>query len=120
MPISLPVVMQGRAPMVGVVINQQKVNLLIDTGANATVLSRKTADRLNVVGLAGSTVGERTIAGTGTVVRGRIDQMQLGSLTLPAMRVAIANETPFDGVLGLEMVNQAGTQVATGDASFSV
>jgi hypothetical protein len=110
-PVSLPVEMHGRAPTVNVVINQQKVNLLVDTGANVTVLNRNTAARLNVVGLAGSMVGQRAVGGTSTAVRARIDQMQMGPLTLPAMRVAISNETPFDGVLGLDVLQRYDVEI---------
>lgn len=105
-PIVLPVAMHGRAPMVNVVIHEQTANFLVDTGANITVLSRKTADRLNVVGIPGSMVGERVVGGTSNAVRANIDQMQVGPLTLPAMRVAIANDAPVDGVLGLDVLQR--------------
>lgn len=98
--------MEGRAAVVAASIGGQRLHLVLDTGANVTVLRARTATALHLAPVAETASGLLSIGGVTGSRAAAIPGIEIGGQTMPAMTVAIEAETPFDGVLGLDVLQR--------------
>lgn len=101
----LPVQRMNNVPVLTVEINGKPASLILDTGSDATVLTRVAARRLGVA--EGGAV--RTIGGAGgkaQVAVARIDTLALGPVLLSGARALLADAPapPIDGLLGIDVM----------------
>lgn len=107
----LPLEMRGNEPVVSVTINQRRARLVLDTGAEHTVINRSIAAVIGVrvvpgPGVASSAVGGSSLAGSGIV-----DQLQLGDQVLKSVPVQLLESGEVDGVLGLDILGRSDLEV---------
>lgn len=101
----LPVRLLGNVPIVPVRINGQDAILVLDTGSDATVLTRTAARRLGIA----EPAERRRLAGAGgpaDVGVARLETLGLGAITVPNARVLLGESPnpPLDGVLGIDIL----------------
>ena len=101
----LPARLLGNVPVVPVEINGQFAVLVLDTGANVTVLNRAAARRLGVA----DDASVRSVQGAGGAARvtaARVDRLSLGGTVLANKPVLLADlpAPPFDGLMGLDVL----------------
>ncbi len=99
----LPLEMIHSVPVVTAEINGRPASLILDTGSDATVLTRAAARRLGVAeGAETRTVG--AAGGRTPVGAGRLDSLALGTFRATGRRVLLADSPrpPLDGVLGID------------------
>lgn len=104
--ITLPVDMAGPAMVVTVTINQRRARLLLDTGANVTVLNRASA---SVLGIQAITHGQATfqaVGGAAGADRAVVQSMMIGGVVISGLTVAVSPDTLEDGVLGLDVLSR--------------
>lgn len=104
----LPTVPVLRVPYVRVLINARPALMLIDTGANSSVLTTAAAARLGVAPT-GKRAVSQSVAGFRLSDRGRVDELRLASLVVPGADVLITDTLqPLgltgDGILGLDVL----------------
>lgn len=103
---TLAVEMRGQLPVVRVTINDRSANLIIDTGATTTVLNQAAASLLGLERIAGPSLTYTTVQGAGRATRANVASLRLADLVLSDVLVAVTQETPEDGVLGLDLLSQ--------------
>jgi clan AA aspartic protease (TIGR02281 family) len=103
---TLAVELRGQLPVVRVVINDRSADLIIDTGATTTVLNQAAAAILGLDRIAGPSLKYTTVQGGGQATRATVASMRLADLVLSDVPVAVTQETPEDGVLGLDVLSQ--------------
>ena len=101
----LPVRLVGTVPVLDVLINGQRAALVLDTGSNATVLTRRAAQRLGVAALP-DTVTVGGAGGQSAVGVARLDRLGIGAVERTGVRVLLgdAPAPPLDGVLGIDVL----------------
>jgi len=99
----LPVILQDGVPVVAAEINGRPAKLVIDTGANATVLSGWAANRLGVPYDARPGIRLSGLAREVQASRGVVPVLQLGGAVVADLPVIVSPglRTPFDGLLGI-------------------
>lgn len=97
--------------MVPVLFNQSmQARVLVDTGAGITVLSTELAQELGLDMNTARSVTLKTMAADVQANLGRLDAIQVGTLSRQDFPVAIANLPPgrrgnFQGILGMDFMN---------------
>ncbi len=121
----IPFVLEGNRPVLNLRVNgnQEPQRFVLDTGSGISVISEKTAKRLNIkpVARGGHAKG---IGGDGKfeIVYGLVRQIGLGDVVVRNVPVYIrkfhnsANEV--DGYIGLSLISKFLTTVDYGDRSF--
>lgn len=100
----LPVRMVGNVPVLQAGINGQDASMVLDTGANITVLNRTAARRLGIEAGAGQ-VSMTGAGGTAQGVPARVAKVTLGAAVSNDVQVLLADTPPgFDGLLGLNVL----------------
>src|SRR5579883_1732281 len=106
---SIPMVLQGVHPTVGVRIKGETLRFVVDTGADQNVISAKAAEKLGLVA-SSQTLPGRGAAGTfGAVPWVHLDTVAIGEAPLRdqiAFIVPLPEEANADGVLGLPLFTQ--------------
>jgi len=82
--------------------------MLIDTGSSYCVLTRKTAQRLGLTSVVGSTVAVATANGEVEADLVRLDSIQVEDARLGGVEAVVmdAVEPPLVGIIGLSFLNQ--------------
>jgi clan AA aspartic protease (TIGR02281 family) len=88
----------GGVPVIEVTMNNQKVSMLLDTGASHTLITKSVAKRLKIE-ITGISQAE-TANGTATFDVGTIDQVKFGSGQVEDLRVSIGQDDLPYGLLG--------------------
>ncbi len=101
----LPVRTLGNVPVLLAQINGRDAILVVDTGSDATVLTRTAARRLGVA----EPAERRRLTGAGgpaDVGVARLDTLGLGGVVIPGARALLgdAPAPPLDGVLGIDVM----------------
>ncbi len=105
--IPLPVDVVRQATIVTVTINQRRARLLLDTGANVTVLNRGSASILGVQNVTGGGNSVfQAIGGATGADRADLQSLTIGGLVVNGLRVAVSSDTLEDGVLGLDVLSR--------------
>ena len=107
----LPITMVGGAPMVAVTINDRRANLLLDTGADATVLGRSVASVLGVRPRPGGITISSSVGGSQAVEHATVDRLQVADQRFDALGVTLADVPIGDGVLGLDVLSRYDLEV---------
>ena len=90
----------GGTPIVEVTFNnRQQFEMIVDTGASGTVITRKMADALGVVPTGTARANTASAKGVEFPI-GRIDSMAMAGLVVDGVTVAIAGEELEMGLLG--------------------
>lgn len=99
----LPVSLVGGVPVVAAEINGRPATLVLDTGANITLLSGQAANRLGVPYDTRADVPLRGLARETRASRGVIPVLQLGETVVADLAVFVSPglRLPFDGLLGI-------------------
>jgi predicted aspartyl protease len=101
----LPITHAGPFAAVASMIDGTPATLLIDTGAEPTVLSAAAARRAGVVADPHLTVRATGIGGTATYATGRVGRMLLGDVPVASAIVTIMPKVPLaDGNLGMDIL----------------
>lgn len=103
---TLALQMREQLPVVRVTVNDRSANLIVDTGATTTVFNRNAAAVLGLQAMAGPGLSYTTVQGVGRASRATVDTLRLGPWTLSDLEVAVASDTPEDGVLGLDVLSR--------------
>ena len=105
--------------------NDEPLNFVLDTGSGISVISQKTAEKLNITSVArgGNAKG---FGGTGKfeIVYGFLRQVQIGDVSIKNVPVYIrpfhsVNEG-IDGYIGLSLISKFLTTIDYGDTSFTL
>jgi len=106
--IIVPVLLAGRSAIVPVLLNQSiRGNLLLDTGASNTVLSRQIAASLSL-----RTMGSRrfqTAGGAISVSMAHLQSLKVGDAEVNDLTVAVHDFSPdprFEGLLGMDFLGR--------------
>jgi hypothetical protein len=104
----VPVNFSGRAVIVPVTFNHSgTANLILDTGASVTMITRKVAADLRI-----PTTGSSLITGIGGTVRAqvaRVDSVKVGDAEVVGMTVSIHDplrNPNFEGLLGMDFLGR--------------
>ena len=103
----LPVRWEDNAMHVEVSASGRAVQLLVDTGASTTAVSRAAADALGSEAT-GRKVQVRTAGGTIVAEVHRIPDFQVGALRLPSLEVLVMEQGPpgAEGLLGMDILGR--------------
>lgn len=106
--VSIPIRVNGRAVIVPVTFNRSvETNLLLDTGASMTMISRRVA-----AALALPATGTALLAGIGGTVNVpilRVASVQVGVVEVNDMAVSVhdlSRSAPFEGLLGMDFLGR--------------
>lgn len=102
----LAIQMREQLPVVRVTVNGRSADLIVDTGATTTVFNRNAAALLGLQAMAGRGLTYTSVQGVGQALRATIETLRLGPWTLADLAVAVVDETPEDGVLGLDILTR--------------
>lgn len=99
----LPIDVVARVPTLAVEINGRPARLVLDSGSDATVVTRRAAERLGVE----ATDQRHTVGAAGgpaPVGVARLDRLMLGGHATTGVRALLADAPgpPIDGVLGID------------------
>ena len=104
----VPVLLAGRAAIVPVIFNQSlRGNLMLDTGATNTVISRRLAGRLSLHPLGTRTF--QTVGGPISIGLSRLQSLKVGEAEVNDLTVAIHDFSPdprFEGLLGMDFLGR--------------
>lgn len=93
---------------------QGPLRLILDTGANRSAISMSVAQALGV-GVSGQEfINVHGVTGPALVPVARIEQMQVGALTLESLRLPILKDEVFagaDGILGIDNLQHARVEI---------
>ena len=103
-PLNVEVVRQ--ATIVTVTMNQRRARLLLDTGANVTVINRSSASVLGIQPVAGGTSVFQAVGGASPTDRAELQSMIIGGIAVNGLKVAVSSDTLEDGVLGLDVLSR--------------
>ena len=98
--------MQGRAALVTAIIRNRRVNLVLDTGANVSVLHQTVAAELRLQPAPADGAVLLTVGASRPSAGAVLPGLQIGGLSIPAMTVAVDPDVPADGVLGLDVLSR--------------
>lgn len=106
--ITVPVIMNGTSVIVPVTFNGTlQANLVLDTGATITVVSRRIASKLSLSALGSSKVG--TVGGVITVPLTRLGSLKVGDAEVHDLVVSIhdfSTDPRIEGLLGLDFLRR--------------
>lgn len=106
--ITVPVRLAGRAAVVPALLNGSvKANLIVDTGATVTVISRALAQRLNI-SPSGAMIGH-TVGGPIVAPVARLDSISVGAAEIRGMSIVVHDFSPnpqIEGLLGMDFLGQ--------------
>lgn len=106
--IMVPVRSTGRSTIVAVTLNGTvSGNLMLDTGATNTVVSRRLAALLSLVPSGTGVV--HTVGGAITVTFGRLQSLRLGEAEVTNLPIMIHDFSPdprFEGLLGMDFLGR--------------
>lgn len=106
--IIVPVRFAGRAAIVAAVLNRTlSANLILDTGATSTVISRRLANLLSMRPT-GTTMGQ-TVGGTITAPLARLASLKVGAAEVAELSVVVhdfTRDARVDGLLGMDFLGQ--------------
>ena len=107
----LPVAMAGRQPLVKIAMDSATATMVLDTGANSTVVTSAFASRFNArAAQPAQQVITQGVDGRTAVRRGFVETLGMGTATLRGVNVNITPATlgppaqPLDGLLGLDLL----------------
>ncbi|HSK29667.1 MAG TPA: retropepsin-like aspartic protease [Candidatus Limnocylindria bacterium] len=105
---NVPVRFAGRAAIVTALLNNNvNANLILDTGATVTVISRRIASLLSLR-LSGSMMGH-TVGGPISAPVARLGSLKVGTAEVSELSVIVHNFSPhpgIDGLLGMDFLGQ--------------
>ena len=104
--ISLPVEVNWQAAIVTVTINQRRARLLLDTGANVSVINRNAASVLGLTVVPDTKSVFQAVGGKASSERATVQNLTIGGVALTDLSVGVNKETIEDGVLGLDVLQQ--------------
>jgi hypothetical protein len=106
--IVVPVQFAGRAAIVSVILNRSvRANLILDTGATSTVISRRLA-RLLSIQPTGTAMGQ-TVGGKITAPIARLASIKVGAAEIAELSVIVHDFSPdprIDGLLGMDFLGR--------------
>lgn len=106
--IIIPVLSTGRSTIVAVTFNHNiTANLMLDTGATNTVVSRRIANALSLRPVANSVI--HTVGGPVKVAVARVQSMKVGAAEVTELPVIVHDFSPdprFEGLLGMDFLNR--------------
>ena len=106
--IIVPVQFAGRAAIVSVVLNRTvSANLILDTGATSTVISRRLAGVLSVRPV-GTAIGQ-TVGGVISAPIARLTSLKVGAAEIADLSVIVhdfSRDPRIDGLLGMDFLGQ--------------
>lgn len=117
---AVPLIMHGRAAIVPIFIHSRRIELVLDTGANVTVLTPAAAALVGASEPDASSSGMLAVGGAKGSLGARIVGVEIGGLPVPAMDVAIDADTPSDGVLGLDVLSHFDVDIDYGHARMTL
>ena len=123
----LPVAVVQNVPLVAVLINGRPATMVLDTGADLTMLTKAAAFRLGLApeeGVAFDTVGA---GGTGVAGFARIDGLLLGEVQVPERLVGVAPialprwaDGQMDGLLGTDVLGDYDVELDLPNATVTL
>jgi predicted aspartyl protease len=105
----VPLELRNHVFVVPVTINGHAIDMLLDTGAQKSLLGEAVVQRLNLVRDARSNTSLTGLSGTSTRPDARIDGMAIGAVRLAVDRLPVSSfggNQPFDGILGLDVLRR--------------
>lgn len=106
--IVVPVLAFGSASIVSATLNQSiTANLLLDTGATRSVISRRMAKTLALVSIGNATI--HTVGGPITAAVARLGSLKVGEAELKDIPVIVHDFSPdhrFEGLLGMDFLSR--------------
>jgi hypothetical protein len=106
--IVVPVLSTGRATIVSVTFNHSiTANLMLDTGATNSLVSRRIANALSLRPIASSVI--HTVGGAVNVAIARVQSMKVGAAEINELPVIVHDFSPdprFEGLLGMDFLSR--------------
>jgi hypothetical protein len=106
--INIPVLSTGRSTIVSVTLNRSiSANLMLDTGATNTVLSRRIAGLLSLRPIDNAVV--HTVGGAVNVAVARLDSLKVGGAEINDMPIVIhdfSRDPRYEGLLGMDFLGR--------------
>lgn len=106
--IAVPVWFAGRAAVVSTLLNgSARADLIVDTGATTTVISRRLANLLNVIP-SGTMIGQ-TVGGLIAAPTGQLTSLRVGEAEVAGLSVIIHDFLPhpkIEGLLGMDFLGR--------------
>lgn len=102
-----PLELKNHLFVVPVTLNGHAIGMLLDTGAQKSLLGEAAVRRLNLVRDSRSLTSLMGLSGTSAQPDVRIDSMSIGAAALSVNRLAVnsfGGHQPFDGILGLDIL----------------
>ena len=103
----VPLELKNYLFVVPVTLNGHAIDMLLDTGAQKSMLGEAAAQRLNLVRDPRSLTSLMGLSGSSAQPDARIDSMSIGAVALSVGRLAVnsfGGHQPFDGILGLDIL----------------
>lgn len=103
----MPLKHDKRLLTVPVGINGQWVTMLVDTGAERSMVTEETAERLNLTRDQRFMTRSSGVGGVNQSADARVDSMLLGGIAFPVERLSVNRlgpGVPFDGLLGADIL----------------
>ena len=123
----LPVAVVQNVPLVGVVINGRPATMVLDTGADLTMLTQTAARRLGLVPEEGVSISTVSAGGEGVAGFARIDGLLLGEAASPGRLVGVApislprwDGRPLDGLLGTDVLGEYDVELDLPNATVTL
>ncbi len=102
----LPVQRAGTAILVPVTANGVRLRFMLDTGGASSVIDRRVALALGLMHGDVTHTMVRDVAGERMVDQVAVQDLHLGSITLPPQRLIVSDGFAFDGVIGLDVLSR--------------
>src|SRR5271169_882945 len=105
----VPLELKNHLFVVPVTLNGHAIGMLLDTGAQKSLLGEAAVQRLNLVRDSRSLTSLMGLSGTSAQPDVRIDSMSIGAAALSVDRLAVnsfGGNQPFDGILGLDILRE--------------
>ncbi len=103
----VPLELKNHLFIVPVTLNGHAIGMLLDTGAQKSMLGEAAVQRLNLVRDPRSLTSLMGLSGSSAQPDARIDSMSIGAAALSLNRLAVnsfGGHQPFDGILGLDIL----------------
>ncbi len=97
-------------------INDQKVNVLVDTGATGVAISQAIADRLNLKSV--SAIRTSTANGESVGYLVRLESVKLGGIEATNVAASIAPELKGDVLLGMSFLGRMDVRLYKGEMTI--
>ncbi|HME26154.1 MAG TPA: retroviral-like aspartic protease family protein [Acetobacteraceae bacterium] len=105
----VPLELKNHVFVLPATVNGHAIEMLLDTGAQKSLLGEAAVQRLNLVRDARSYTSLMGLSGTSATPDARIDSMSIGAVALSVGRLSVnsfGGNQPFDGILGLDILRQ--------------